>query len=275
MHHTHPTATPSLLTAAALALLCLGGTAQAQSAPPAVLPTPSVGATWDISAIPHPVLELNPGLLAAYNTSVTGMDGRCAPLRSGPTFAGSAAPGAATVVDIAPLPQGQPYVCDATVHWASGAQSRAQVVPPVLIAPDPAVAPPAGVIAPPPTITADLPQSLTLHFTPLADPGIDGYIAMCIDGLSPGASTLYRLGIATGSPVTVSGLQAGVAHVCAVQPYNAGGVGPGILAADPATPLPAPGGALPVPTLGEWALALLTLAAAALGARALRGRQNI
>ena len=42
-----------------------------------------------------------------------------------------------------------------------------------------------------------------------------------------------------------------------------------------ATPATPPGSVRPVPTLGAWAQALLTLAAAALGLRVLRGRQKI
>jgi len=255
----------------ALALCALALPAQAQPAPPAELPVSPPA----LAAFPSPggnvTLTLAPwltGFPSPYDTTVSGKDGRCTPLRPGlPTLSASVG---VTPAILGPLVTGEPYTCDATIRWASGARSRALALPDLVLLPDPAVTPPAGVIATP-AATAG-PRSVTLGFTPLADPGVTGYVAMCIDGPSPGAATLYRMGAATGSPVTVTGLQAGVAHMCSVRPYNAGGTGPVVLAAATATPLAAPGGAQPVPALGAWALALLALAAGAMGLRGMRGR---
>ncbi len=101
---------------AALALCALALPAQAQPAPPAELPVSPPA----LAAFPSPggnvTLTLAPwltGFPSPYDTTVSGKDGRCTPLRPGlPTLSASVG---VTPAILGPLVTGEPYTCDATI----------------------------------------------------------------------------------------------------------------------------------------------------------------
>ena len=133
-----------------------------------------------------------------------------------------------------------------------------------------AVTPMATVPAAPTGVTATAaPTQASLAFTAPADTGgspITGYQASCTP--QGGGTALTANG--TASPIVVAGLTNGTTYDCTVAAVNA--VGTGAASAPVAvTPQAAPVAAVTaVPTLSQWGLMLLGLAAAGLGARRLR-----
>ena len=137
-----------------------------------------------------------------------------------------------------------------------------------------AVTPMATVPAAPTGVTATAaPTQASLAFTAPADTGgspITGYQASCTP--QGGGTAVTATG--TASPIVVAGLTNGTTYDCTVAAVNA--VGTGAASAPVAvTPQAAPVAAVTaVPTLSQWGLMLLGLAAAGLGRGACAGAER-
>ena len=188
---------------------------------------------------------------------VTGYQATCTPQGGGTAVSAN---GAGSPIVVAGLTNGTTYDCTVTTLYAAGGS-----VPSALAAVTPMTVPaaPTGV-----TATA-APTQASLAFTAPADTGgspITGYQASCTP--QGGGTAVTATGAA--SPIVVAGLTNGTTYDCTVAAVNA--VGTGAASAPVAvTPQAAPVAAVTaVPTLSQWGLMLLGLAAAGLGARRLR-----
>ena len=243
--------TPLLL----LALLCLGGAAQAQG-------TPEMLPLGDVQILPGPgtVLLLSPSAMALPVADP--QTGRCRPLLANGTL------GAPLVASnppiLAGLQPGQPYTCE--LEYTRGAQNYlGQAFPPVVVMPDstPGLTPPIASDDVTGLQGSPAANSLRLAFTPPAAPStrIDGYVAICLEapGGPPGPilPTRYVAARGAGSPITMGGLLPNQLYLCGVSPYNAASAAPLPTVIEPFTTLAAPS-PQPVPTLSGWGLLLLS-----------------
>ena len=189
---------------------------------------------------------------------VTGYQASCTPQGGGTAVSAN---GAGSPIVVPGLTNGTLYDCTVTTLYAAGSS--------VPSAPA-AVTPMATVPAAPTGVTATAaPTQASLAFTAPADTGgspITGYQASCTP--QGGGTAVTATGAA--SPIVVAGLTNGTTYDCTVAAVNA--VGTGAASAPVAvTPQAAPVAAVTaVPTLSQWGLMLLGLAAAGLGARRLR-----
>ncbi|MFD1893475.1 IPTL-CTERM sorting domain-containing protein [Ottowia beijingensis] len=189
---------------------------------------------------------------------VTGYQASCTPQGGGTAVSAN---GAGSPIVVPGLTNGTLYDCTVTTLYAAGGS--------VPSAPA-AVTPMATVPAAPTGVTATAaPTQASLAFTAPADTGgspITGYQASCTP--QGGGTAVTATGAA--SPIVVAGLTNGTTYDCTVAAVNA--VGTGAASAPVAvTPQAAPVAAVTaVPTLWQWGLMLLGLAAAGLGARRLR-----
>ena len=188
---------------------------------------------------------------------VTGYQASCTPQGGGTAVSAN---GAGSPIVVPGLTNGTLYDCTVTTLYAAGGSvpSAPAAVTPMTV-PDA----PTGV-----TATA-APTQASLAFTAPADTGgspITGYQASCTP--QGGGTAVTATGAA--SPIVVAGLTNGTTYDCTVAAVNA--VGTGAASAPVAvTPQAAPVAAVTaVPTLSQWGLMLLGLAAAGLGARRLR-----
>jgi len=128
---------------------------------------------------------------------------------------------------------------------------------------------PMGVPDAPTSVTATAGDGrATVSFTPPANTGGGAIINYTVTS-SPGGITATG----TGSPITVAGLTNGTAYTFTVTASNAVSTSASSAPSSAVTPMALPASTAPIPTLGEWVLALLALLlAGGAAARMRRGR---